>query len=680
MVEDSFEVEEWDADFLDQLVQAEELALSTQRPRHAPSQLPPPPPSLLSPTFLPHPAAPRVPPCDVSYSPPRELSQRTREIPRAEDVPDSTGSFGAIANHFAKEQENDRLKKELQGVSKQLHQLEHEILELRKEKDKKEEELKVLQSKVEAKDAEFQNTKNAEIPTAPGISMECQNAKPSNDKLSSSSIRSSEKLFNLWNSDDQKQGKTLVAKLFMTCEADFHVLFGYLNSPQKDFSRGTQTTETAKVSHLYSVLTKLQISNDTSRLGELLRALTDLCNLKNVAIVRGSIRILHHLLSNSFSLEKEDCKRENIIFEEKSHIISDTNGSEDPESERLCSANVAEMLKQGRVLSGLELSNIKIPGCIGFFDHRFGTSISGAFWVSLFETICAVATENNEKQIRREALSIMNLILMRQNAYLERDGFAGELVFRSLSNLLRKEAGFSVQDQAVHTLYLLCNSPKVVPLLCSNYEEDGALATSNDITNRSGSTFNGLNEILIGLADCLACYRSASAEVSLPFQLFRRLQFQGEMKLRRNAISLLAFVGSAGKSSLEILLNHRLPKGTNFLVIILQSLASDLDPEALNSAKQSGIVKEQCLLIREALIFLNRLVSHPDYSVPVLQALTDTRELASTTVDIANILTRNSNLLWKDISSKKHVRESEITDLARVFKKRVFTFLGDSIS
>ncbi|CAA0818259.1 protein dimerizations [Striga hermonthica] len=158
-----FEVEEWDADFLDQLVQAEELALSTQHPRHAPSLL-------LSPTFLTHPAAPRVPPCDVSYSPPRELSQRTREIIQAEDVPDSTGSFCAIANHFAKEQENDRLKKQLQGVSKQLHQPEQEILELRKEKDKKEDELKILQSKVEAKDAEFQTMKNAEIPTAPGIS------------------------------------------------------------------------------------------------------------------------------------------------------------------------------------------------------------------------------------------------------------------------------------------------------------------------------------------------------------------------------------------------------------------------------------------------------------------------------------------------------------------------------
>lgn len=35
--------------------------------------------------------------------------------------------------------------------------------------------------------------------------------------------------------------------------------------------------------------------------------------------------------------------------------------------------------------------------------------------------------------------------------------FAGELVFGSLSQLLRKEAGFSVQDQAVHTLFLLCN-------------------------------------------------------------------------------------------------------------------------------------------------------------------------------------------------------------------------------
>ncbi|KAK6158431.1 hypothetical protein DH2020_005745 [Rehmannia glutinosa] len=695
---ESFEVEEWDADFLDQLVQAEELALSTQRPHHPPPPLPPP--------------------CDVSYSPPRELSQRTHEPYHTGGIPDSIGSFGTGGTHTAKEQENDRLKKELNhvskqlhGVSKHLHHLEEEVLELRKERDKKEEQLKVLHSRIEAKDAD-QHTKNAEMecpvssPTAPGISTVCQNA---NNQLGSLKIRSSENLFRLWNSDEQKQGRVLVAKLFMTCEVDFHLLFGYMNSPQKDFNKGAQSMETAKVSHLYSVLTK--ISNDSLRLGDLLGALADLCSLKNVSsqantsllafgiipyvlrkeiiflkleifhveileskpifhvvvIVRSSIRILHKVLSDSLSMEKEFGKRENVIVEEhfSENVKSDTNGSGDSENESLCFANVAEMLKRGQILSGLKLSSVKNPGYNGFFNHSIGTSISGVFWVELFETVCLIAIENNEAQIRREALSIMNLILMRQNAYSEREKFAGELVFQSLPQLLRREAGFSVQDQAVHTLYLLCNCPKVIPMLCSGFEEDGERACSKDIDDKNTSTFHGFNEILIGLAECVACYGSASA---------------AEMRLRRNAISLLAFMGSAGKSGFQILLYHKLSKGTNFLAIILLSLASDLDLQALTSAKKSGIVKEQCLLIREALIFLNRLVSHPDYSVPVLQALTNTRDMASTTVDIANRLTQNSNLLWKDNSSKKHIRESEIMDLARVFKKRVFTFLGDSIS
>ncbi|KAK6158457.1 hypothetical protein DH2020_005771 [Rehmannia glutinosa] len=691
---ESFEVEEWDADFLDQLVQAEELALSTQRPHHPPPPLPLPPP-------------PRAPPCDVSYSPPRELSQRTHEPYHTGGIPDSIGSFGTGGTHTAKEQENDRLKKELNhvskqlhGVSKHLHHLEEEVLELRKERDKKEEQLKVLHSRIEAKDAD-QHTKNAEMecpvssPTAPGISTACQNA---NNQLGSLKIRGSENLFRLWNSDEQKQGRVLVAKLFMTCEVDFHLLFGYMNSPQKDFNKELSPWKLQNNS-----LLQLQISNDTLRLGDLLGALADLCSLKItsilafgiipyvlrkeiiflkleifhleileskpifhvVVIVRSSIRILHKVLSDSSKMEKEFGKRENVIVEEhfSENVKSDTNGSGDSENESLCFANVAEMLKHGQILSGLKLSSVKNPGYNGFFNHSIGTSISGVFWVELFETVCLIAIENNEAQIRREALSIMNLILMRQNAYSEREKFAGELVFQSLPQLLRREAGFSVQDQAVHTLYLLC--PKVIPMLCSGFEEDGERACSKDIDDKNTSTFHGLNEILIGLAECVACYGSASA---------------AEMKLRRNTITLLAFMGSAGKSGFQILLYHKLSKGTNFLAIILLSIASDLDLQALKSAKKSGIVKEQCLLIREALIFLNRLVSHPDYSVPVLQALTNTRDMASTTVDIANRLTQNSNLLWKDNSSKKHIRESEIMDLARVFKKRVFTFLGDSIS
>ncbi|KAG8375154.1 hypothetical protein BUALT_Bualt10G0070900 [Buddleja alternifolia] len=721
MASEGFEsFDEWDADLLDQLVQAEERALSTQLPHHHHPPPPQPPPQC---DVIYSPLPPQPPPqCDVSYSPPRELSQRAAETSHTGGIPDCFDSFAPRETHYAKEQEIDRLK-------------EQECSELRKERHKKEEQLKVVHSRTEAKDAECLHTRNTDSDrlvssaTAPGTSGVCLNEDSSNNRLgtwtksyntvgvqtdkttepSTSDVKhpywGSEKLLALWNSNEKKQGRVLVAKLFMICEADFQVLFGYLNSsfpckaklgsPQNDSDMTlsdqppyTQPVEAAKVSQLYSVLTKhsiifshaycqsvfshvhllpVKISNETSRLEDLLEALVDLCSLKNVVIIHKSLRVLRMILSNSINMEKEFSKRENVMVEEpfSKNSKSDINGCTNSEKESLLFANVAEMLKQGQIPFELKLSDVKPPGCSGLLNHRFTACVSGDYWVSLFENICRIAIKNNDKQIRHEAVSIMNLILMRQNAYLERDKFVGELVFQSLSQLLRKEAGFFVQDQAVHTLYLLCNCPKATAMLCSGLKEDGDHACSNDYNGKSISTFQGLNEILVGLADCVACCGSATVE---------------EMKLRRNAIVFLAFLGSSGKSGFEILLNHRLPKGTNFLAIILQSLISDLDLQQSKSAHQSSVIREQSLLIREALILLNRLVSHPQYSVHVLQALTNTRDMASTTVEVANRLTRKSKLLWQDDNTMKQVRESEIVDLARVFKKRVFTFLGDSIS
>ncbi|KAL0393716.1 UNVERIFIED_CONTAM: protein SENSITIVE TO UV 2 [Sesamum latifolium] len=674
MASEGFDAEEWDADFLDQLVQAEELALSTQishqQPPPQPQQPLGPPPSSV-----------------VSYSPPRELSQRTRETSYTSGIPDTFDSFAPRGTHSAKEQELERLKKELNRVSKQLNHLEQECWELRKERDKKEEQLKVIHSRIEVKDAQFHLPKSAEMdclvssPKDPGTSAvrpnanlsdqqpgswtkSCKTAGVQTDKATEAC--GSEKLFALWNSDNQELGRVLVTKLFMTCKEDFHVLFRYLNC--KDGSGMAlsdqlcpQPIETTKVSSLFTVLT--EISNSTSRLKDLLEALLDLCSLKNVIIVHRSLHVLHMILINSTGMEKEFGKRENVTIEEfPENSKSDTNGYGILEKESLSFANVAEMLKQGPIQRGMRLSYDKTPDRCGFFDNRFGASISVVYWVSVFERMCQIAVKYNEEEIRREALSVMNLILMRHKAYVERVKFAGEPVFQCLSRLLRREAGFSVQDQAVHTLYLLCNSPEVIARLCSGLEEDG---DSKDINDKSISTFQALNEILIGLADCVACYKTASAE---------------EMKLRRNAIVFLAFLGSSGKPGLEVLINYSLPKGANFLAIILQSLKSDLDLQTLKPAQPSGIAREQCLLIREALILLNRLVSHPQYSNPVLQALTNTRHMASITVDIATRLTQKSKLLWQDDNTTKQIRESEIVDLAQVFKRRIFTFLGDSIS
>ncbi|KAL2472180.1 protein dimerization [Abeliophyllum distichum] len=701
MASEDFEVEEWDADFLDQLVQAEEIALSTRPTQPPPPPLPPPPQAAAQ--------------YEISYSPPRELSQRVHDATPKSDHFDSFIAAPPIPRgaHNRKEQEIDTLKKELGRVSKQLTILEKECSELREERYKKEEQLKLIHPRIETKDAKFHQANNVDsdrdrvisIPADPGISRECQNANSSN-KLSGSWTKScntigvqtdktseltniaatsdlsatcgSKKLLGLWNSlSGPTVGRFLVPKLLATCEADFHVLFGYLNSskpyktkvnsPQNasdvalpDHWHPVDSIEIAKVSHLYSVLTK--ISNETSRLEDLFEALIDLCSLKNVIIVHRSLRVLHMILTNSFSMEKKFGKRDNVVDVELSSESRtvETNGHGSENKSLVCS-NASEMLNRGQIPCGPKFSNVKNP-FNEFFNQSIAASTSYAFWFSLFENMCQIAVMNKEEHIRCEALSVMNLILMRSNAYLEREKFAQKLVFQSLSQVLRREAGLCVQDRALQILYLLCNCPKVIAMLCSGSEEEVESACTADINENS--TSEGLNEILIGLADCLVCSKNTSEE----------------LKLRRNAINFLAFLGASGKSGFEILLNHRLPKGTNFLTIILQSLVSDLDLEALESAQLPEVFRNRSLLIRETLILLNRLVSHPQYSIPVLRALTNRRDMASLTVDIANRLTRKIKCLWQDDNMTRQIRESEILELARVFKRRVFSFLGDNIS
>lgn len=95
---------------------------------------------------------------------------------------------------------------------------------------------------------------------------------------------------------------------------------------------------------------------------------------------------------------------------------------------------------------------------------------------------------------------------------------------------------------------------------------------------------------------------------------------------------------------------------------------------------RSTLSFDRTLLMREILIFLNRVVSHPQFSIPVLQALTSSRHVASLSVNIANRLSKKRKCFYQDDTITKQIRELEITDLARVFKRRVFAFMGDSIS
>lgn len=97
--------DEWDADFLDELVKAEETALSTQSSLY--QQPPPvqPPPQAPIPNPLFPPARRLPPPSEFSYSPPRELSQRIPQTFHTSVITDVHDSFAPQGTDIAKERE-----------------------------------------------------------------------------------------------------------------------------------------------------------------------------------------------------------------------------------------------------------------------------------------------------------------------------------------------------------------------------------------------------------------------------------------------------------------------------------------------------------------------------------------------------------------------------------------------
>lgn len=59
---------------------------------------------------------------------------------------------------------------------------------------------------------------------------------------------------------------------------------------------------------------------------------------------------------------------------------------------------------------------------------------------------------------------------------------------------------------------------------------------------------------------------------------YKQLYIQ-ELTLRRNAITVLAFLASSGKPGFEIFVRSKLHREANFLMLILQVLVSEIDIE-----------------------------------------------------------------------------------------------------
>ncbi|XP_024923291.3 protein SENSITIVE TO UV 2 isoform X1 [Ziziphus jujuba] len=797
------EFEEWDKDFWDQVIEVEELVKSSSsissafpnpssQQQQQPFLLHPPPFSssttstFSSSQYLSHPPLPThrqeaptliaaAPSSSshcyhhpLSYSPPRELSQRIAPsfgdpVPRSSNgiancAPSSLPSAPSTCpSEIDKELEIERLKRELGRVSKHLSELEHECSKLRKERDKKEEPHDNVHLKNAKKDVlchskstnlesgaltldrtgvsrQFQDDVSlsskdgcqVDIATStckgPGIQTNeadvCAQVIINNDLPSCHDL--SKKLLAIWGRpNDEKIGRNLISNLLVSCEPDFHDLFGFIGmdfpsklrtDSQADRTSGNasrRALEAAKVSHLYSVLMK--INNGMVELQALLEPLLDLCYLENVVIVHRCLRILHVFLKYLLSFKEKSGGRENVMVE---RLCSGINSPNPHKSE---SAEKGDLLvgRDGASCGGYD------PPLTTFLDAEslykkgqgnpyIATSVSHVDWVCLFEKVLQIAMTNMEEFVRLEAVSIMNVILMESNAYMERDKFGHTLVFECVSQLLTKEAGLHVQKHAMQFLYLLLNCPDLLVTFCSGCTE-GEHATFLEDNKKNTSASQKFSIILQGLADCLACHGNG---------------LEG-LKLRRNAIVLLAFLASSGKSGFEILVHHRLFKDANFLMLILQLLVSEMDMEEgpkekemdmeedskekemdmeegpkneevdmeegpenkedIKSAELSNspeVSKERTLLIREALILLNRLVSSPAYSATALQLLTGSRDMATLTIDIANRLSRKDRRSWNSFNGMERmmIRDSEVVNLARIFKKRVFTYLGDHIS
>ncbi|XP_068634590.1 protein SENSITIVE TO UV 2-like [Aristolochia californica] len=697
---DAFEgFDEWDEKFLDQAIRLEEVVIATRNATQALASVPP--------------STRQTVDWNVSFSPPRELSQRPNSSSLPEREWEAVMTWNAslpLVGWSGKDNEIERLKKKLSRVSKQLNHLQHECLVLKKERDRKDEQLKNAFSQIEAKNVEIDCLRIAHTDYEATIQDHASLQPPgtstalgrigtgdySSQVEGASSITSvREGIPKYYNA---KNLKYLLSKIFVACASEFYELLRCKSSSSRtnmDSLRdqrfnvtlheeilSVESAEAAKLTRLFTLLTEL--SNGMTPLDNLLEALLNLCFTEKLLVllkalfvqsdvVQRSLHILHLLLQHTLNIGTQLSKRDNVVITHPYKPIS----SEDKINNSLLNeikrfrdiekviTGVQSVVNQDQELSqnlfssrAFDMENIVHEGssCEGLF--------SPVYLLSVFEMMHRITTRNNEVNIRVEAIIIMNLILMRTNPNSERERFGSVPIFESLTWLLRKEVGFLVQMQALRLLFLLLNCPRLLMMFCDEHKDVHLVEGS--VGGKSSAVLQGTTvRILEGLTECLACKGSGPQEI----------------KLRRHAITVLAFIASSGKCGFEILLNLSSSKGRmNFLELIVRVLTSEIGAQAVEMVETQEASRERFLLVREALILLNRLASNPVYSTSVLGVLTSSRSMANLTIDVVdNISRKNRGFLKYDGSKKMRTKESELVELTNSFRTRILTFLCDNI-
>ncbi|XP_042384703.1 protein SENSITIVE TO UV 2-like isoform X1 [Zingiber officinale] len=794
-------IDEWDENFLDEAIRVELEALSSRNLPPEPILSPPAPPSAdIHPSSRPQADAvepeptrirlesetdPFRPPVScswrgarvsgrdagggtLSFSPPRELSQRYRENPDSEvDCEVVQPSFfrnGRKRNHSGggganRDREVERLKRELSNSSKHLKDLEQECAVLKKERSKKDEQLKCAFSEIEAKEAELHSLRSDQVyhqrvnqdkcarQTPHGFGQRktkgengilgpssldhhvfqhtdrkvehlqtagsadhhilidnCLNASAGVDeqvhcipqkvaKLKGSKAvgtqtdnyqqfgytcqedeiedHISKTLLSVWDSPNNIMAeKNMISRLLVSCTEEFCVLFRCMNmTSNKDLDchadgdlshmnlhQGAQSaiSTTSKLSHLDAIIKKMH--NGITQLHNLLEALLDICTLENNFVVQRSLRILHTVLRYLLPYNRS-IKRKNVSVGQ----LSSDNVNEEPRRpdwnhimdhlERTYSEIKSSELPSIKTNS-LDLENLchdkeKID------SNRF---LSSESLVSTLKSMEQIVTRNTEESVRVEALSVMILIIIESNPNGERNKFELITLLDVVSKLLQKEAGLHVQKHALHLFFLLLNTgPNTLMLLTS----EGKSGPEAEKGSHSVSLKGVMSLLLKGLSECLTSTGTGNLEI----------------KLRKQVIILLAYVASCGRSGFEFLLKPVGPQDVNFLQLIVQILAFEMDVEIADYTSVQSLSKERTLLLREALILLNRLSSHPMYSRPTLEALTGNKT-SSLTIDVVNRLSHRNRVLSEYDNAKMVQLKAETMDLAQLFRSRVFAFLG----
>ncbi|XP_066324838.1 protein SENSITIVE TO UV 2-like isoform X1 [Miscanthus floridulus] len=673
-----------------------------------------PPPELSQRPPLPPPTA-----AVRDFSPPRELSQRQAPEEGSLAIVAASGSAGdhrfvgtgVGAKRDREARELERLKRELNRVSKQMNELKNECTELRKDRTKKDLQIK-------AKEAEIQNLEKANVSSSKdvcsaGMDIDQSFHAPANGALhAGGSCRTSTRRTDKMNGRDKdvhslrddlylKQGqqtdlaealelrcrtmidngistsgvvsleenthfeprsitckeikaigvqtdktsdnehlecnkvlverissnlramwgmspnslsrRNLISKIIVSCSEEILSLLQCTRlSDNCEPSSEASSSMNEAISQVYDMFIKM--NSGKISIQTFLEALLNLCAFDTAAIVGRTLRVLRRVLQHLLHHGAMSSGRNNVSVEPYVNIHMENNHKD-------CSTLLSPLDTE----DSLRQHNMFLPFTL---------------WSSLFTAMLQIGVKYSEETIRTDALSIMILIVRSTDPKEERHKFGFTSVMTRLHLLLQKENGLLVKKHSVRLLFLLLNCPVMLKLLCSGGKDGSEQMESEACENNRSQEV--ISSVLADLSDCL----TSEATCSLGIELCRLV------------IILLAYIASSGKLGYDVLLGPVSTRGASFLEMIMEVLASQMQYET------QELLKERCLVMREALILLNRLASHTSYSKPTLEVLTRSKICATLTIDVANRLpqTRMAN---------------DLAELAQKFRSRVYAFLEE---